>query len=357
MARSHRRRTSMTPRGRRTAAIVTVLAVVGGTFAYFALFPQQAPAFVRSTLATVGLADEAPPAPPTCPLTGDEVHDVPQRAALAVKVENAPEARPQAGLNDADVVVEEPVEGGYTRFIVVFNCGDADRVGPVRSARTTDPNFLRQLGDAVFGYAGGVPSIEREVSRAGLTDENFTIAVDAYVRDPARLEPHNLYSDTASLWRAGKKTKTAPEPLFSYGAWEGKAKRVSAAHLPYSSVSDVYWTWNRRQDAWLRSHGTAPHVLEDGSQVSATNVVIQVVAVTDSQILDAAGNPSPEVTQTGHGRAFILLDGRMVAARWERRTLDDTTTYVTKDGTTVTLRPGRTWLELVPSTIALDLSK
>jgi hypothetical protein len=98
-------------------------------------------------------------------------------------------------------------------------------------------------------------------------------------------------------------------------------------------------------------------VLEDGSQVSATNVVIQVVAVTDSQILDAAGNPSPEVTQTGHGRAFILLDGRMVAARWERRTLDDTTTYVTKDGTAVTLRPGRTWLELVPSTVALDLSK
>ena len=271
MARSRRRRTSMTPRGRRTVAVATVAAVVGGTFAYFALFPASAPAFVRTTLAKVGLAEAPAPPPPTCPLTGEQVDAVPHRA--------------------------------------------------------------------------------------GLTDENFNIAVDAYVRDPARVEPHNLYTDTASLWHAGSKTKTAPDPLFAYGAWDGKAKKVASAHLPYSGVSDVYWAWSRRHDAWMRSHGTVPHTLEDGSQVSATNVVIQVVDVTSSDILDAAGNPSPEVTQTGHGRAYILLGGRMVAARWERPTMDDTTTYVTKDGTEVTLRPGRTWVELVPSSVAIAFTK
>jgi hypothetical protein len=356
MARSHRRRASVTRRGKTVAALATVTLVVGGTFAYFTVFPEQAPAFVRSTLATVGLADSTPPTP-TCPLTGEQVSAVPRRAALAIKVENSPEARPQAALNDADVVVEQPVEGGYTRFIAIFHCSDADRVGPVRSARTTDPNYLRQLGPTVFGYAGGVPSVGREVQRAGLTDENYEVSVDAYVRDPARTAPHDLYTSTDALWHAGRAARARPTPLFVYASWDARAKRIGSAHLPYSSVADVRWTWNRRADAWLRAHGSIPHVLEDGSPVAATNVVIQIVGVFDSQILDVAGNPSPEVTLTGRGRAFVLLDGRMVVARWERETLDDVTTYRTKDGAEVTLRPGTTWVELVPSTVPVDLAR
>jgi hypothetical protein len=131
----------------------------------------------------------------------------------------------------------------------------------------------------------------------------------------------------------------------------GRSRRVGTAHIPYSSVSDVYWTWSRREHAWLRAHGTVPHTLEDGSRVSATNVVVEIVDVSDSSILDAAGNPSPEVNQVGSGRAFILRGGRLVAARWERRSLEDTTTYTTRDGDEVSLAPGRTWVELVPSSI------
>jgi Protein of unknown function (DUF3048) N-terminal domain/Protein of unknown function (DUF3048) C-terminal domain len=358
MARSHRRRTPMTPRGRRVAAIATVTAVVGGTFAYFALFPESAPAFVRTTLATVGLADEAPPPAPTCPLTGEEIGAAAHRSALAVKVENAPEARPQAGLNDADVVVEEPVEGGYTRFIAVYQCGTSDRVGPVRSGRTTDPNYLRQLGNVAFGYAGGVPSVQRDVSRAGLVDVNYVVAADAYTRDDSRLAPHNLYTTTAALWRAAKTPAHPPVPLFTYARQlEGGAKHIRSANVPYSSVSDVSWTWSRRHDAWLRSHGGVPHTLEDGERVSAANVVIQVVRVSDSSILDAAGNPSPEVDQVGHGRAFVLRDGRLIAARWDRPSLDEKTTFTTRDGEGVALAPGRTWVELVPSTVAVSFDR
>ena len=360
MARTHRRRSSMTRRGKIVAATATVALALGGALGYFALFPQQAPAFVRSTLASVGFSGaEADPPTPTCPLTGQEAPGgIPPRAALAIKVENAPEARPQASLNDADVVVEEPVEGGYTRFIAIFQCGDSDRVGPVRSGRTTDPNFLRQLGGVVFGYAGGVGSVKREVTDAGLVDANYLDAASAYTRDTARLAPHNLYTTTAALWRAGRAAETAPPPLFAYAAtWQGRAKRISTAHLPFSAVADVYWTWSRRHDAWVRAHGSVPHTLEDASTVSATNVVVQIVEVTDSQILDAAGNPSPEVELTGTGRAYVLSGGRMIVARWERRSLDDVTTYRTKDGTEVTLLPGRTWVELVPASVAASFTR
>ncbi len=357
MARSHTHKPSITRRGKIVAS-ATVAVVAAGALGYFTLFPQQAPAFVRHTLASVGLA-EGEPATPTCPLTGEAVPGgVPRRPALAVKIENAPEARPQSALNEADVVVEEPVEGGYTRFIAVFQCGASERVGPVRSGRGTDPDFLQQLGEAVFGYAGGVGSVRRAVDDAGLVDVNYLLAADAYTRDDARAAPHNLYTTTAALWKAGRSATVAPDPLFSYAeTFEGRAKRASVVHLPYSSVSDVYWTWDRRERAWMRSHGDVPHTLEDGAQVAAANVVIQIVEVSDSAILDAAGNPSPEVGLVGSGKAFVLRDGRAIAARWERRSLGDVTAFTTKDGEDVELAPGRTWVQLVPATVPTTFSK
>ena len=362
MSGSHRTnspqtRRTLTRRGKLVAAGATVAVIAGGALGYFTLFPQQAPAFVRDTLQGVGLGAE-PEA--TCPLTGAPVHgsEVPARPALAVKIENAPEARPQAALNEADVVVEEPVEGGYTRFIAVFQCGDSDRVGPVRSGRTTDPDYLRQLGPAVFGYAGGRDVVKREVPKVGLVDVNYIVAAGAYTRDDSRAAPHNLYTTTDALWRAGRSKEEAPDPLFTYAqTWDGAAKRLRSVHLPYSGVSDVYWHWNGAQGAWLRSHGDVPHVLEGNERVSATNVVIQVVSVTDSDFLDSAGNPSPEVDLTGSGRAYVLRDGEVIRGRWERESVHDVTMFVTKDGTEIALAPGRTWVELLPSGVPVELER
>jgi hypothetical protein len=351
--RRSRKRARFTRRAK--AMALGAVVVAGGAVGYFTLFPDQAPAFVRDAFSSVGLAD-----PPTCPLTGVVAPRgaVPERPALAIKVENSPESRPQASLNDADVVVEEPVEGGYTRFIAIFHCGRSDRVGPVRSGRMTDPAYLRQLGDVVFGYAGGVSSVKAAVERAGLVDVNYIVAADAYTRDPSRSAPHDLYTTTAALWRAGAKTGDAPAPLFAYSdEWSGKARRAGAVHLPYSGVSDVHWTWHRRDDVWVRSHGSIPHTLEDGSQVSATNVVIQVVEVSDSRIVDAAGNASPDVTLTGSGRAYVLRGGRVITGRWERDSLDEVTRFVTRDGSEITLAPGRTWVQLVPASVSVERTR
>ena len=358
---SSRPRRSLTRRGKLVAAGATVAVVAGGALGYFVLFPQQAPAFVRDTLQSVGLAGPEAGAPDaTCPLTGEPVpgSEVPDRPALAIKIENAPEARPQASLNGADVVVEEPVEGGYTRFIAVFQCGDSSRVGPVRSGRTTDPDYLRQLGPAVFGYAGGRNTVTREVPAVGLVDVNYIIAADAYVRDETRAAPHDLYTTTAALWKVARSRDGAPDPLFTYAAdGEGAAKKIRSAHLPFSGVSDVYWQWNGAKGAWLRSHGDVPHVLEGNERVSAANVVVQVVTVTDSDFLDSAGNPSPEVELTGSGKAYVLRDGTVIRGRWERESLKDVTTFVTKDGTEIELAPGRTWVELLPSWVAVELTR
>jgi len=340
-----------------TAAAATVVVLALAAVGYFAIFPSRAPAFVQDAMSRVGLAE---PPPPSCPLTGQPAPhgEVPARPALAIKVENLPDARPQAGLDRADVVYEEPVEGGITRFIVVYQCHDAARVGPVRSGRTTDPKVLVQFGRPVMGYAGGQAPVVRAIDRAGLIDENYNIAISAYTRDDTRPAPHNLYTSTRSLWKAAKATEGAPHPVFSYDPEvAGPSRKARTVHLPFSSYSDVYWTWSRRERAWLRSHGTVPHVLEDGTQVRAANVVVMQVQVRTGPIVDAAGNHSPEVELTGSGKAYVFRDGRMIVGRWERANLKDVTTFVTKAGTEIALAPGVTWVELLPSTIGVQAQR
>jgi Protein of unknown function (DUF3048) N-terminal domain/Protein of unknown function (DUF3048) C-terminal domain len=348
---------TLSRRGKIVAAAAAIGLVASFVAGYFVVFPDKAPAFVRTTMAKVGLAQAPPPA---CPLTGQPAPHgvVPSRPALAIKVENAPEARPQTGLNDADIVYEEPVEGGYTRFIAVYQCAESPRVGPVRSGRTTDPDVLVQFGSPALGYAGGVQPVKDAIARAGLVDVNYIVAADAYTRDDSRPAPHNLYTTTKALWKAARSRDGAPEPVFEYDdRISTKSRRVKVAHVPFSSVSDVYWSWSRRQSAWLRSHGTTPHETTDAGRVSATNVVVLQVEVHPGHILDAAGNPSPVVSLTGSGKAYVFRDGRMIVGRWERPKLSDVTKLIGRDGSEIALAPGRTWVELAPSEVPVQAER
>lgn len=349
---------SFTRRGKAAliAGAVALIAVVVGGAAL--AFPGKAPAFIRQAAQTVGIVD-APP--PTCPLTGRVAAGgtIPARGAMAVKIENIPEARPQSGLDRADIVYEEPVEGGITRFIVLFQCREAGRIGPVRSGRLTDPDVLVQFGHPAMAYAGGVNAVKRAIEDAGLVDLNYLDAAKAYTRDPGREAPHDLYTSTAALYAAAKSAdRIPPEPVFAYDRdLQQKAKHVATVHIPFSGYSDVYWRWGPKERAWLRSHGDTAHTLEDGRQVAADNVVVMQVEVHDGMIVDAAGNPSPEVTLTGRGKVFVFRSGRMIVGRWERASLADVTTLTARDGSEIVLTPGVTWVELVPSTVDVTASR
>jgi hypothetical protein len=280
---------------------------------------------------------------------------VPNRPALAVKVENIPSVRPQTGLSFADVIYEEPVEGGITRFIVIYQCKDATRIEPIRSGRFTDVDVLVQYGKPLFAYAGGVSQVFSRVRRAGLIDINYQIprAVGAYHRDPNRAAPHNLFSSTRELYSAARSTQGAPSAVFDYSSETPSGRRVRSIHLPFSGSSDVFWKWSREKKAFLRSHGTVPHTYSNGEQVAATNVIVQVSEVQLTNIIDAAGNRSPEVVATGEGKAYILRRGRIVVGTWKRPTLKDVTKFYDAQGDEVSLFPGNTWVELFPNTLSV----
>lgn len=300
--------------------------------------------------------DEQPP--PPCPLTGLLPEGgVPDRPALAVKVENLPEARPQAGLQDADIVYEELVEGGITRFIAVYQCRGSERVGPVRSGRLVDPDVLAQFGSPLFGYAGGVPQVMQAVEEAGVGDLNYSVAADAYDRDPNRAAPHDLFTSTEALYAAAGDPSGPPEPVFTYSAEKPRrVERVATVHLAFSESADVYWRWKGSKGRWLRFHGTEPHLLEGGVQVSAVNVVVQVVEVRPGTIVDANGVPSPEIDVVGSGKAYVFRNGRMVVGTWRRESLSDLTRFFGPRGREIALMPGTTWVELLPSDVTVEVS-
>jgi hypothetical protein len=345
---------ALTRRGKALVAGV-VVAVLGGSMAALAL-SGNAPAPIQEAFSKAGIA----PAPiEPCPLTGEPLpgdKQPPARPVLAVKVENSPDSRPQAGLERADIVYEEPVEGGVTRFIALFQCRDSGRIGPVRSARMTDPSVLVQYGSPLLGYAGGVTPVERAIEEAGLIDLSYEIAVDQFTRDESRVAPHNLYTTTKGLYRFAKSKQDRPAQVFAYDSEiSGKSRPARRIHLLFSSsFADVYWNWDQAEGAWLRSHGTEPHMLE-GGRVGATNIVVMHVKVTDSNIVDVTGAPSPDVEVVGQGKAWVFRNGRMISGRWERPSESDVTRFVTAAGEEIALAPGTTWVELVPSVVPVEV--
>jgi hypothetical protein len=336
---------ALTQRGK--IVIGVVVAAIVAVFAVLA-FTGNAPGPLQGIVDTVTGRSEP------CPLTGERRaggKDAPPRPALAVKVENAEDAYPLAGLERADVIYEEPVEGGITRFAALFQCRDAPRVGPVRSARTTDQKILSPLGDEpLLAYSGANPRVASGLDEAGVVSLTETTANEAYERDDARSAPHDLFASTKVLHRIAERMGadlSMPEALFRYDEDRpAPSKPRSSATVAFSTSNVVGWTWSGGR--WVRQLDGAPMLAENGTEIAVDNVVIQEVVVTDSDIVDVAGFPSPEVKLIGQGRAWVLRDGRLVIGRWRRASLAERTVFETKAGEEIALAPGTTFVELMP---------
>lgn len=299
------------------------------------------------------------PQPAAFPLTGLPVGSAvapASRPALSIKVENTPPARPQAGLGAADVVTEELVEGGITRFFVTFQSHDSPMIGPVRSARPVDAALLRQLGGGLFGYAGAA---EGEIAPVKAYSNATLLSPDeapgAYWRSASRSAPHNLYTSTARLYQAGARlgARQGPPPaLFRFTAEVPPGARpVRAVTVPFSPVADYVasWRWDPKAALWDRYQGGQRATLASGAGVTATNVVVTRVKVgTIPGLVDSLGNPDPNVIVIGQGDCWVFRDGRVLAGTWRRPAVGQVMALVGPDGKTIPLHPGRTWIELEP---------
>lgn len=332
------------------AAAVVVVGVVVGVVVATQGKPKSATEASRPALA-----------PNRCPLTDLPAPggQVPRRPALLIKVGNEPGgARPQSGLNEADIVYDTPAEGFIMRYIAVYQCNEAAMVGPDRSVRWVDYHLAGQFGDPVLAFAGGIdPNLDAVkddsswLNGVNLLDEDPPVAV----RTTTRVPPDNLYTSTKALWALFPKDTTPPSPVFDYtSSLPASAKPLAQAALDFSAGTDVVWRWQPATRSWLHTYaGTTDVDALTGQPVRTTNIVIEIVRYQLGPYAESTGGSGDVESQTtGSGRGYVLRDGRYLAVTWHRASDRAATTFTDAAGKTVGLAPGRTWVELMTTTQA-----
>lgn len=280
----------------------------------------------------------------------------PATPALAVRIDNVADAQPQRGLREADIVVENLIEGGITRFLAVYHSQVPVSVGPVRSARSTDIDVVANFADPGFIYWASNAGVAEEIAgatAAGLfTDLGIGAVPLGYYREdlPERGLEQTGYVRLPEV-AAARTDGTAPTPLFTYGGVAAQANLVPGVLLDWPAGQRASFVWNEATGTWLRSQFGAPHVDESGAVVEAANVIVMVTPYGVS----AADPRSPAVLSIGAGLALILRDGRVLEATWERSDLSTRWRLVDAEGQDVPLAPGPTWIALVPPNLGATL--
>ena len=284
------------------------------------------------------------PTEPTsiAPLTGlpGPTGVVDRRGAVTVKIGNTAQARPQYGLEQADVVYEEVVEGGITRLAAVFQSQAPDRVGPVRSVRLTDQAIVWPIR-GVFAYSGGNPLAVASIGTAPVTPVDESGAGAAMFRDPERQAPHNLYARVDELYRRGD--DPPPSPLFAYRdpSAASAGDPVSSVRVGFQVGYDTTWSWDPASSLWRRSIFGAPDLDPSGDQLSTANVVVMSV-----RYLGGPGSDNAEAVLTGDGPVTVFSDGKATRGTWVRPDKARPALLVDGNQRPIQLTPGRTWVEL-----------
>ncbi|WP_280415061.1 DUF3048 domain-containing protein [Nocardia carnea] len=281
--------------------------------------------------------DRAPPVPGTTSPVGEPV--------LVAKIDNSPQARPPVGLEAADVVYVEPVEGGLSRLAAVFSTHQPPVIGPVRSARETDLTLLAQFGNPTLASSGAAPELLASVDRSSLQNASAERLPTAYFRDYSRAAPHNLFVRSEQLPEGGDWPQAA-QLHFGPTPPGGEPTQHQEARYPATVIG---FDWSPGDHQWLISMDGAAYTGADTGRVMAGTVVLQSVPVSNSAISDVAGSVSPLAETTGSGQALVLRDGQAFPAEWSRPSPSAGTTYTSPTGTPIPFAPGQVWTVLVPA--------
>ena len=297
------------------------------------------------------------------PLTGKEIPpelwlNRPKRV-LAFKIDNNLNARPQSGLQEADSVFEILVEGGMTRFLAFFLDNTSKYLGPVRSARPTDPTVIRPYdGTLVVSGAtdGLIPSI-RELGVPVLEE----VSAPAMFRIGSRKAPHNLYADTELVReiidsKGFKFLQPGPQPLYSFGLnqnnWSEGANKIT---IQYSEFTTVIWKINGDRysrfiiDGYSSENEAVAHnfISQDGNYTdilsSETIVVIQGALYKDT------ATTLPSILTVGIGDLFIFNDGKYIQGTWRRTDISDSFEFFDTNQKPIEVPPSSQWIHIVPN--------
>lgn len=323
---------------RKWLIIVVAVAVLaaGGTFTYLKTSKSTT---TTSTTTTTTVAQTI------APLTGlpDPTGESATRPALTVKIENIPAALPQRGINYADVIYEEIVEGGITRLAAIFNSHAPSEIGPIRSVRRTDKWIVWPIG-GIFAFSGGAAYAVTDIHLAPVHVVSETVAGPAMFRDNnGRVPPNNLYGIGPKLFALGG-SPVPPRPLFLYRSAGDKigGTAVTKVAVNFPAGYAASFTWNSATQSWDRTQFDQPIVTASGARLSPKNVIIQYV-----DYAGGVGVIGAQAVMLGTGKATFFIGGKVTYGTWSRSDKTQPTKYYDTKGNFVKFTPGQTWVELL----------
>lgn len=280
---------------------------------------------------------------------------------LAVMVENHPDARPQSGLDQASIIYEAIAEGGITRFMAIFGPGSAQKVGPVRSARTYYLDWALEY-DAYYSHVGGNLDALQLIPKIGIKDlDQFRYGTQAYWREPAagKATEHTMYTDTHKLRQIGndKWGEVSNYTPIEYKEELSLENRPESQKITidFSSASyKVDWQYDKEKNIYLRSLAGAPHKdAVSGNQLTAKNVIVQ--EVLRSPVVTEINENGWAMKTVGSGKAQIFINGKKIDATWKKDSREKRTEFFDPESNKIKFNPGITWFEIVPPGTAVNI--
>jgi hypothetical protein len=274
------------------------------------------------------------------PVTGD-ASAAQKHPVMVLKMDNTYASAPQLGLGEADLVVEELVEGGLTRLAAFFYSTIPGKVGPVRSMRASDIGIVSPV-DGAMVTSGAAPVTIRRISGAGI--KFFPEGSKGFYRDDSRSAPYNLFTDMSQTVTLIKQAAKRPEDYLPWGDEKDlpSGQPAKTVAVSFSGGHTTNWTYTGK------GYDNENTYAAPGDEFPADTVLVLRVQVGDAGYLDPAGNPVPETHLEGKGPAMIFHGGRLVRGTWSKKGLDSTISLSTKAGK-LEVPAGHTWIELVPA--------
>ncbi len=293
------------------------------------------------------------------PLTGRAMKDGrPDNPVFVVKIENTSGGAPQYGLNKADLVIEELVEGGLTRLAAFYYSDLPSKVGHVRSLRTSDIGIAGPVKGQIVA-SGGANGAYNKVENAGIKVFSEDAGSPGFSSDPLKYRPYNRLINLKTVNKKAKPgkikgpylpwttpesaKKPEPETTASAGTTPSvDSKPAKAATVRFSNSTSTSWAYKDKK--WVRTNGHA----EPGKDFKADTMIVISCRVGDAGYTDPAGNPVPETVFEGSGEAKVFHGSQVTTVKWHKPSLDEGLTFKNADGSTFTIEPGKVFLELMP---------
>lgn len=381
---------------KKSITIIGILVYIATTVISYVVFGGSSIASISSSRSAVPssakvdndydaiIFDPNGPKTEECPLNGakyskDQKSWWEKHRPLGVMIENHQDARPQSGINAADVTYEAVAEGGITRTLNVYYCQDSGIVGPVRSARTYFLDFISEYADnPLYAHVGGANTPGpadalgqiNDYGWGGYNDLNqFSIGYPTYRRDQSRLgrevaTEHTMYSSTSKLWDVGKTRK-----LTNVGkdgdAWDtnfvkyvfkedesvSKRPAAQAIHISFwdGAAYAVDWAYSQKENKYLRNNGGVPHIDRNTKkQLETRNIV--VLFMTEGRANDGyEGNLHMLYGTKGTGKATIFMDGKETKGTWKKSGRKARTIISDSNGQEIKFNRGKIWFEIQPT--------